>query len=261
MRNGAGIALAQNFLKDRRVVSEIISNCSIDNNDTVYEIGPGEGIITRELAKAAGKVVAVEADSRLALRLAKQLTEFENVHVHSGDFLSFSIDDCTYKVLANIPFNATSAIMRKLMNAQSPPIEASLIVQREVAEKYCGVPNECQVSVLAKPWFRFKIVRHFRKSDFDPAPAVDVALLCMTKRDKPLLCHKDAETYDKFVRHGFGAAKKSLKLNYKGVFTYTQWKRLSREIGFPLGVSPSQLSLHDWIGLFRFFKRSECNDG
>ncbi|NMD01282.1 MAG: methyltransferase domain-containing protein, partial [Bacteroidales bacterium] len=102
------IRLAQNFFRDRELVASIVANSSISKEDTVYEIGPGEGIITGELAERAGKVTAIEMDTTLATRLRNKFRESDNVEIQEGDFLRYRIKERKYKIFSNIPFNITA---------------------------------------------------------------------------------------------------------------------------------------------------------
>jgi len=249
-------SLAQNFITKYRLVDSLLTESSINSNDIVYEIGPGTGMLTKALAKKAKKVIAIEKDHDLYMRLKKKFEHDHNIILHNVDFLRFRIRDSRYKVYANIPFNITSAVMRKFAYAESPPREAYLIMQEEAAEKFSGMPKTTQFSVLAKPWFRLRVIKSFRRTDFSPVPKVDVVMLHMEKRIPPLVSQKDMPAYERFITCGFGAWRKNVKQNYKNTFTYAQWKRLSRDLAFPFHVKPSELRFRQWLGLFEFFKKT-----
>lgn len=247
------IQLAQNFLRDQKLVASIVTNSSINKEDMVYEIGPGEGIITRELAERAGKVAAIEKDSTLVAHLRNKFRERGNVEIREGDFLRYKIKEIKYKIFSNIPFNITAEVVKAIFFRENPPEEAYLVVQKEAAWKFTGNPIETEVSVLAKPWFTLKILREFRRTDFEPAPSVDVVLLHITRRKQPLVSSVNARNYEKFVKFGFEAWKKDLKTAYKHVFTYEQWKRISKNLSFPVKATPTELRFEQWLGLFEYF--------
>ncbi|UCG29957.1 MAG: 23S ribosomal RNA methyltransferase Erm [candidate division WOR-3 bacterium] len=247
-------SLAQNFLAKRHLAAMIVRESSINPEDIVYEIGPGKGILTKELIKKARRVVAIEKDRLLYKKLKKKFDGTDNFALHNADFLRFKIADIRFKVFANIPFNITSAIIRKLVYAANPPDEAYLIVQQEAAEKFTGIGKTTQLSVLLKPWFDLKITRSFRKTDFSPAPRVDVVMLYIEKRNPSLVSTIDASKYEKFIKCGFSAWRKDLKSNYKHVFTHTQWKRLSHDLQFSIHAKPSALSFEQWLALFEFYR-------
>jgi 23S rRNA (adenine-N6)-dimethyltransferase len=247
------IRLAQNFFRDRKLVASIVANSSVDKGDTVYEIGPGEGIITRELAERSGKVIAIEKDTMLAVRLRNKFRESDNVEIREGDFLRYRIKERKYKIFSNIPFNITAEVVKAILFGENPPEEAYLVVQKEAAGKFTGNPTETEVSVLAKPWFTLEVLREFRRTDFEPVPSVDVVFLHIVKREQPLVASVNERSYQKFVKFGFEAWKKDLKTAYKHVFTYEQWKRLSKNLSFPLKVTPAELKFEQWLGLFEYF--------
>jgi 23S rRNA (adenine-N6)-dimethyltransferase len=246
-------SLAQNFLTKSHLVASLLNDSSISLDDTVCEIGPGTGVLTKELGKRAKKVIAIEKDYHLYMKLQKKFERNDNVILYHDDFLKFEIKEATYKVFANIPFNITSAIMRKILYGKNPPKEAYLVMQKEAAEKFSGEPLETQFSILAKPWFSFEVIRKFQTTDFEPMPKVDVVLLHIEKRDRPLVSRENAIIYRRFVRHGFGAWRIHLKATYKRIFTYVQWKKLSRDLHFPLKATASQLNFEQWLKLFNFF--------
>jgi len=249
-------SLAQNFLTKRRLAASLLNESSINRGDIVYEIGPGKGILTNELVDRAKRVIAIEKDYFLYLKLKKKFEHTDNIALHNADFLKLNIKEHRYKIFANIPFNITSAIVKKILHAPNPPLETYLILQKEAAEKFTGVPKTTQFSVLVKPWFMLKIVRSFRRTDFSPIPNVDVVMLHIQKRNPPLVSSRDMSIYEEFIKYGFSKWRESLKSNYKHVFTYQQWKRLSRDLKFPIHAKPSDLRFNQWLGLFKFHKRN-----
>jgi 23S rRNA (adenine-N6)-dimethyltransferase len=125
------IFLAQNFLKSSKLVRSLLDTSSIESSDIVYEIGPGRGIITAELAQVARKVIAIEKDPTLAWHLRKRFQYFGNVQIIGNDFLRYRVDDREYKIFANIPYNVTACIMRKILYTSPAPVEAYLVIQRK----------------------------------------------------------------------------------------------------------------------------------
>ena len=248
------LRLAQNFLRSSDLVRSMLNVSSVAPGDTVYEIGPGRGIITAELAQIASQVIAVEKDAFLAAQLRRRFQDVRNVAIISEDFLRYQIQHRQYKIFANIPYNITADIIRKILYMPPFPTEAYLVMQKESAQKFSGSPYETQFSILAKPLFELQIVRELRRTDFEPVPHVDSVLLQIKRRPAPLLQKEDLSLYRSFVCYGFGRWKRSLKLVFEPVFTYPQWKHLSRELYFPLNATPSQLTFAQWLGLFECFK-------
>lgn len=249
------ISLAQNFLRDPGLVRRLLDNSTIGATDTVYEIGPGRGIITAELAGKAKKVIAVEKDSKFVRQLRERFQTVENVEIIEKDFLQFTISEREYKIFANIPYNITANIVRKILYETPVPGEAYLILQKEAAGKFSGSPNETLFSVLAKPFFEFRIISRLKRTDFVPAPKVDSVLLHIKKHAGALIPTEERLLYHDFVDYAFRRWKNNLRLAFKNVFTYPKWKRLSRDLHFPLNATPTELSFEQWLGLFAGYKK------
>jgi 23S rRNA (adenine-N6)-dimethyltransferase len=258
------ISLAQNFLRSPKLVGRLVRMSKIGLSDTVYEIGPGNGIITAVLADVAGRVIAIEKDPELVRHLRQRFCAVENVEIVEKDFLNYSFRPCRgasgpkpvceYKMFANIPYNRTSQIVRTILRERSGLCEAYLILQKEAAKKFSGSPRETLFSILAKPFFDFKVLVQLDRADFWPIPNVDSVLLSIKRRACPLIEAPDIALYREFVQYGFGRWKPNLKLAFKNVFTYKQWKRLARDLGFPLNATPTELSIEQWLSLYQAFR-------
>jgi ribosomal RNA small subunit methyltransferase A len=250
------ISLAQNFLRSPKLVQRLVRMSQIGLSDTVYEIGPGEGIITAALASVAGRVIAIEKDAELVRRLRERFRLVENVEIVHKDFLDYSTP-AEYKIFANIPYNSTARILRKILHDRSRLTEAYLVMQKEAANKFSGSPRETLFSIRAKPFFDFQILSQLKRTDFWPAPNVDSVVLSIKRRTSPLIKAHDVALYREFVQYGFGRWRPNLRLAFKNVFTYKQWKRLARELDFPLNATPTELTLEQWLGLYRSFRIRE----
>ncbi len=251
--------LSQHFLRGRALAASIVAESSITGDDLVVEIGPGHGTLTRELLGRCGKLVTVEIDPILNRGLHESFGHRSDLTLVCGDFLQFDLPSVRYKVVANIPFNTTAAIVRRLVNAQRPPVDAYLVLQREAAKKFAGFPwaPESTSSLLLKPCWHIEIVRRFQRSDFQPAPAVDTVLLWLARRPRPLLENARAGAYEDFVMAAFGRKGHTIRECVNGIFTHRQISRLSTELRFALTSRPSDLSFEQWLGLFRFLCLAE----
>lgn len=253
------IRFSQNFLKSRDLVKSLVSESSITPSDTVYEIGPGRGIITAELIKKSKKVIAIEADQKLHERLQETFSDTSNLSLIFGDFLAEKLSTRPYKIFSNIPFNRTSEIIRKLFEGDNPPSDSYLFLQREAALKIGGKllgGRETQLSTLLMPWFETEVVYRFKRSDFSPIPAVDVVLLRLNKREKPLISKDSRSEYRDFVFYGFNSFKENLKKGFEDIFSYAQFKRLAKDLDFSLKALPSELDSTQWLGLFNYYNNS-----
>src|ERR1043166_3847477 len=255
------IRLAQNFLRSSALAQRLIAMSTIGLSDIVYEIGAGDGIITAALARVAGRVVAIEKDPDLVRNLRQRCRPFHNVEIVEKDFLVYSFGTPEYKIFANIPYNRTSLILRKILYDRSNLTDSYLILQKEAAKKFSGCPKETLVSILAKPFFEFQIRYELRRTDFWPVPNVDSVLLAITRRKAPLVAGRDIAAYREFVRYGFGRWKPNLKLAFKNVFTYKQWKCLARNLDFPLHATATELSVEQWVGLYHALKEARGENG
>ncbi len=249
------VAYAQNFLKSPCLIAALLDQSGIGSHDVVYEIGPGKGIITGQLAQRCRRVIAIEKDAVLASRLRQRFAHQHNVTIIEGDFLRFSLPGSPYKVFANIPFNITTAIVTKLTAASNPPEDMFLTMQREAAYKFLGMPRESLYAILLKPWFAGNIVHSFRREDFTPDPRVDVVMLRLRKRGPPLIRRADKQLFRDFVVYSFTTWRPTLASILKDIFTPRQLKYLSRTISFDSSATPSSLTFEQWLQLFLSFKQ------
>lgn len=244
---------SQVFLKDRDLVVSLIERSSIGSRDIVLEIGPGQGIITRELVKRAGRVIAVEKDPQMCQALSGLVRDSNNLELYQTDALSFPLPKEPYKVFANIPFAIEGKLIRRLINAKNPPQDAYLVMRREVAERMAGVPKESQFSILHKPWFDFEIFHKFRRGDFKPKPRAESVMLKIRKKEKTLVDQEDARLFKLLVEQGFGGGRR-IRQNLSLAFSSRQLKQLAQENNFHLSDKPSDLTLEQWLAVFEFFR-------
>ncbi|HEX2350957.1 MAG TPA: 23S ribosomal RNA methyltransferase Erm [Ktedonobacterales bacterium] len=249
------IRYSQNFLRDPRLVERLLEASSVGPADLVVEIGPGAGIITDELARRAGRVVAVELDATLAARLRRRYADTPQVAIHTGDFLEHALPEQPYKVFASIPFACTHEIVTRLTSAACSPQDAYLIMQREAAEKFCGVPREYLYSALLKPWFALEITHHFRRSDFTPAPSVEVVMLRIQKRGPPLLAAHERQQYRDFVVHSFTAHQPDIEQTLRAILSHRQSRQILRLCEITPDATPSSISFPQWLQLYRHVVR------
>jgi 23S rRNA (adenine-N6)-dimethyltransferase len=180
-----------------------------------------------------------------------------NVACHRADFLTFPLPATPYRIVSNVPYGITAALVRKLLHAARPPDDALLIVQREAAEKFAGTPRETQFSLLHKPWFEITIAGSLRRRDFAPPPRVASALLRIERRDPPLIAASDTTAYRSFIATTFGHGAPEVTRALRRYLTAQQVKRLGRDLGFSRDCRASQLTFDQWLSIFRFVEH-EC---
>lgn len=200
------IRFTQNFLRDPALVKKLIAEADIRSGETVLEIGPGKGIITKALAQAvgaSGQVIAVELDPGLAARLNIEFASSPQVRIIAGDILAFDRSSLSrsYKVFANVPFNITSALLEYLFDDHAGLTSAHLILQTETlfAIDKRGVNLETFKSLLIKPLYTIEIAHRFQRSDFSPPPSVDTALFRFERREVPLIIPAQYDLYKDFL--------------------------------------------------------------
>jgi 23S rRNA (adenine-N6)-dimethyltransferase len=245
---------SQNFLTNPRLVDHLLDRSSLVSDDVIYEIGPGDGLITERLARRCRRVVAVEIDPDLAGQLRRRFAGIPQVTIRNEDFLRTRLPTTAYKVFANIPFNITAAIVTRLTSAPCPPEDSYLGIQKEAADRFLGIPRESLYAVLMKPWFELAIVYRFKRTDFVPRPHVDVVMLRLRKRGPPLISGSDAQLFRDFVVYAFTAWQPSLGGTFKGIFSRRQLQLIAGRIGFDPDATPTSLQFEQWLSLFYHFK-------
>jgi len=159
-----------------------------------------------------------------------------------------------YKVFSNIPFNYSSRILKKLyFSNELSPIISYLILQKEVYEKYNGKNRETQLSLLLKPFYAFNFIESIPSAKFKPTPKVDIVFASVSKRSVSLIDTPILEEYQDFIVYSTSVWRKGNKNVFKNIFTYTQLKRLSKDLKFSLRANPLDLNFDQWLGLFNFY--------
>lgn len=219
-------SLGQNFLQDPTYLEQIVAAAELTPNDLVLEVGPGQGVLTRELAARAAGVVAVELDDRLITPLrAMFATQLDRVEIVHGDILEMDpvtlVDRLAgrlpghaagspYKVAANLPYYITSAAIRQLLEARRPPSRAVLLVQLEVAQRICAEPGDMSLLAISVQYYaRPQFVQRVPAGAFRPVPKVDSAILRLDVYPQPAVALAP-EPFFAVVRAGFGQKRKQL---------------------------------------------------
>jgi 23S rRNA (adenine-N6)-dimethyltransferase len=196
-------SLGQNFLRPERA-DQLVDSAAFAAGDLVVEIGAGRGALTYALARCGVQVVALEKDERWARSLRHEVAGRgldSAVRVLRCDALDYRMPRRPYRVIGSLPFGATTAILRHLLDDPgSCLVRADLIVQWEVARKRAVMPPSTLLSAAWAPWWSFEVVRRIPATAFRPVPSVDAAVLCVTRRDPPLLPLRMAGPYASFVR-------------------------------------------------------------
>jgi 16S rRNA (adenine1518-N6/adenine1519-N6)-dimethyltransferase len=255
--------LGQHFLIDETVLKLIISTAQLTPGDVVVEVGPGLGVLTEELAKHAGRVIAIELDTKLAALLAESLSAFKNVTIINEDVLKVApetlltdLKTAGYKVVANLPYYITSPVLRHFLEAPIKPQSMVVMVQKEVAEEIAAKPGRMSLlSIGVQLYGEPEIVARVPAESFYPAPAVDSALLKVTPYSKPPVKITDREGFFKLVRAGFSSARKQLANSLAqglGVSKAESLALLARAEIAPQRRAET-LTLEEWAHLWRVY--------
>jgi len=230
---------SQNFIRNPRLVSDLVGLTNIYKNDIVYDIGAGSGVISSVLAEKCKAVVAVEFEPRAAAKLHENMEKYPNVSVYEGDFLTMPLPKGLYKIFANIPFHLSSPIVRKIIEADNPPEATYLIVQKQFGEKLLSNSAKFtgQLGMMIGPGFIVKIRKNLQRTDFWPHPNVDTVFVEIIRRAEPLIEKHKMPVYCKLISDCFSDPKKFAKTPRD-------------KIDLPANIRPSQMRLEQWIALF-----------
>jgi 16S rRNA (adenine1518-N6/adenine1519-N6)-dimethyltransferase len=209
-------SLSQNFLTDPEALDAILAAAELAPGDRVVEIGPGLGVLTRRLLAAGASVIAVELDARLAEYLRRELWGIERFELIEADALSLHprelFPDAPFKVVANIPYHITSPLLHAFLEGERPPELTVLLVQLEVAERVAAPPGQMSyLSVFVQNVATAEVVARVPAAAFEPAPAVDSAVLRIRRRAAPIVpVGEGREPFYRIVQAGFRQRRKQV---------------------------------------------------
>jgi 16S rRNA (adenine1518-N6/adenine1519-N6)-dimethyltransferase len=256
----------QHWLKSEKALSRIVTAAALTKTDRVLEIGPGTGILTRQLLPLAESVVGVEIDRDLCALLAQKLGKVETFLLLQADFLSIDLDELLTpapaifqhpnKVVANIPYNITGPILEKLLGTIGAPnprpfTSIVLLVQKEVALRLCAKPKSTHfgaLSVRVQYLADCEFICDVPAKAFQPPPKVDSAVIRLLPRvvEQPAQNPRHLET---LIKLGFSSKRKMLRNNLKSVVTVENLTLLLEELAINPQTRAEDLSVREWIGL------------
>lgn len=257
-------SLGQHWLTDEPTLRQIVVAAVLNKDDTVLEIGPGLGSLTKLLVEPAGQVIAVELDEQLAKDLSRHI--FPNskeapwkLKVVKGNILKFDLNGLPagYKVVANIPYYLTSYLLQVLTESTNPPIKMVLLLQKEVAERLAAEPGQMSVlAISAQLDYRVELGQVVPARLFKPSPKVDSQVVILDRRPKSLFTNIDRQLFLWLVKAGFSARRKKLRSSLAGGLGIT--KDQAEELLNKAGIDPNrraqELNLANWHKLTQVFK-------
>ncbi len=263
-------SLGQHFLRDSRIADRIVDAAELTSKDTVVEIGPGRGVLTRRLVRQASRVVAVELDERLCGELPARLNYPDNLQCVLADARETDLPSLAlalsaeggegYKVIGNLPYYAANPILRRTLESEPPPSLALFMVQKEVAENMTAPPGGMSIMSVATQFYaEARMVCSVPPEAFRPPPRVRSAVVRLAVRASPAVDVPDRNGFFKVVRSGFSAPRKQLHNSLGhglGVPPAT-----AAEILGAAGVDgrrrPATLSLQEWAAVCAAWREFE----
>jgi 16S rRNA (adenine1518-N6/adenine1519-N6)-dimethyltransferase len=206
----------QNFLIDAAALQAVVDAAELTPDDMVIEVGPGLGVLTYELVQRAGRVISIELDKRLATRLEAEFGGRSNLQIVQSDVLrtrprDLLGGDVPYKVVANLPYQITSAVLRHFLEAEPAPQLMVVMVQWEVAQRVVAQPPDMSVLAHSVQFYAAPdIVARVPAAAFMPSPKIDSAVLRLRRHTQPPVAVDDADAFFKTIKAGFLQARKQL---------------------------------------------------
>lgn len=245
-------SLGQNFLIDTNILHNIVKAAELDSSKAVLEIGPGIGALTEHLARAAGRVVAIELDQRLLPILADTLDPYPNAQVIHGDVLKVNLkrlfaekfsEFSKVSVVANLPYYVTSPILMRLLEEELPLENIVVMMQKEVAERIAAKPGGKEygaLSIMAQYYAEPEIAMIVPHSVFIPQPNVDSAVLKLAVREKPPVEVADRRVLFQVIKASFAQRRKTIFNNLMGSMFDREQRELLLDILQRAEIEPSR---------------------
>ncbi|MEI7027687.1 16S rRNA (adenine(1518)-N(6)/adenine(1519)-N(6))-dimethyltransferase RsmA [Paenibacillus sp. y28] len=269
-------SLGQNFLIDLNILGKIVSAAGLDASRGALEIGPGIGALTEQLAKTAGKVVAVEIDQRLLPILGETLGGYSHVEVIHGDVLKLDLKEILatrfprcegISVVANLPYYVTTPIIMKLLEERLPLEHIVVMIQKEVADRMAAKPGTKDygsLSIAVQYYCEPAVVTIVPKTVFIPQPNVDSAVIRLSLRKEPPVPVEDEGHFFEVVQAAFGQRRKTLVNNlmnrYPGRMARPEWEALLLDNAIEPQRRGETLSMEEFARLSNALLRTKCPD-
>jgi 23S rRNA (adenine-N6)-dimethyltransferase len=230
---------ARHFLRSKKLAAELVRAAGIQAGDLVLDLGAGTGVLTGAVTLAGARPVAVEIDAELAAGLRRRFPD-----VVEGDALRVALPRERFKVVANLPFDGSTAILRRLLDPRLALETADVIVEWGLAAKRSAVWPSTQLSTYWGAWFELALTRRLPSCVFAPPPSVDAAVLRVARREEPLVTASDCSRYWAFLARGYRDGPRA-------VVSQAVRKRLEAELGFDRRARAIDLDARQWAQLYR----------
>ena len=254
--------LGQNFLKSAEIAKKIAEAGEIKKSDTIIEIGPGTGILTEELVKTGASVFAIEKDYELTTKLRNTYKNTKNLKIIHQDALWFSLDLIpeNYKVVANIPYNITSPLVRKFLEDKNKPSIVVMMIQKEVAERICakaGSSDRGLLTLMVEFYADAEILFEVGKQNFYPVPKVDSAVIKLTLRPRSGQADNiDEKIFFKIVKAGFASKRRQIHNSLSATLRIDKetMEKVLKKANIEPTLRGEDLAFEQWVELYKELK-------
>ncbi|MFH1509855.1 MAG: 16S rRNA (adenine(1518)-N(6)/adenine(1519)-N(6))-dimethyltransferase RsmA [Candidatus Nealsonbacteria bacterium] len=247
--------LGQNFLIDGSAINKVVSAIDFKSDNTIIEVGPGFGILTKRLVEKAKKVVAIEKDPNMVKLLEEESSLSNNLEIINSDILKWEPEEANYTLVGNIPFYLTAPVIRKFLEYKNKPKQIVFIIQKEVAQRICANPPKMSIlAVSVQLYAEAKIISYIKKDSFWPSPKIDSAIIKIVPKKEKLKV--DTDLFFKVVKAGFSQPRKQLLNNLSTKLNVDKIKILSwlSKNNIKPELRAETLEVKDWINLTKSFK-------
>lgn len=245
-------SLGQNFLVDNNIILKIIASVKATKDDLIVEIGPGQGVLTKELLKLS-QVVAIEIDKEMGI----YLNSIKDAEIIYADILDVDLKSILSKykyknvyVVANIPYYITTPIIKKIIDSKIEFKEITLMVQKELADRFASLPGGSEynsLTVFLNYYFEIEKLFFVPRNCFYPSPKVNSEVIKLKSKENKLEI-KDYKYFEKLVKESFLHRRKTLKNNLKNYNLDTISKSLLKN-GYSINNRPQDLPLDIYVDL------------
>lgn len=256
-------ALGQNFLINPDVCPQMAESLSADENTGVLEVGPGIGVLTKELCRVAGKVVSVELDKRLFPVLDETLTEFNNLEIINADVMKIDLNKLieekfsgcsSVKVCANLPYYITSPVIMTLLESKLPVDEIVVMVQKEAGERLCaevGSRMAGAVTVAVNYYADSEILFDVNRDSFMPSPKVDSVVIRLAVRKNSKFEVSNEKKFFSLVKCAFSQRRKTALNSISNTMGVPKDKisAVFTELGLDTNIRAEKLTMNDFINI------------
>jgi len=256
-------SLGQHFLKNEKALRTIVQTGEIEKKDIILEIGPGMGALTEKLLATGCQVLAIEKDDKLYEFLKTKFEKYISLgklRLIHGDILelnpqSYQLEAISYKLISNIPYNITGAILKKFLETNYQPEKMVLLVQKEVAERITGKPlggstskwgKESILSISVRAYGTSKYIETVKAGSFVPAPKVDSAIIAIENISKNFFTSFSEQEFFRMLRAGFKSKRKKLSSNLSTIFTKDKVRETFQKLNLDDNLRAEDVGIETW---------------